>query len=353
MTRPMMSGSVVYAPNVHTGGGLVLLQNLLAAWPDEGRRTAFLDARAKALLTVPAGVQEHWVHPTVTSRLAGECRLRAASAPGDLLLCFHGLPPLLPNRARVVVFQQNRNLLGLNPLSAFSARTGLRLAVERFMSARTRHRVAEYLVQTPTMSRQLSTWYGPGCPPVRVLPFADQFPEPRRGLLVTWDFVYVADGEAMKNHSRLVQAWQLLAEQGFRPSLALTLGPRDAALIERIDEIRVRLGLNVVNLGHLPREELLNLYVQARALIFPSISESFGLPLIEAGRLSLPILASELDFVRDVCAPVQTFDPLSAVSIARAVRRFMGAQEAQVSVGGAATFWAALNTGDVMANAAP
>jgi len=353
VTRPMMSGSILYAPNVHTGGGLVLLRNLLGAWPDKGHRTAFLDARARAQLNVPAGVRTHWVCPTIASRLNGECKLRAASEPGDLLLCFHGLPPLLPNRARVVVFLQNRNLLGLNPLSAFSARTGLRLALERFLSARARHRVAEYLVQTPTMARQLSTWYGPGCPPVRVLPFADHFPAPPNDLPATWDFVYVADGEAMKNHGRLLQAWQLLAEQGFRPSLALTLGSRDSALLARIDEMRVRFALNVVNLGHLPRDDVLKLYLQARALIFPSTSESFGLPLIEAGRLNLPIVASELDFVRDVCAPVQTFDPLSAVSIARAVKRFLGAQEALVNVGDAAAFWTALKTGDLAARAAP
>jgi glycosyltransferase involved in cell wall biosynthesis len=57
--------------------------------------------------------------------------------------------------------------------------------------------------------------------------------------------------------------------------------------------------------------------------LFPSLGESFGLPLIEAQAMGLPILAAELDFVRDVCAPVETFDAQSAVSIARAVRRFL------------------------------
>jgi hypothetical protein len=34
--------------------------------------------------------------------------------------------------------------------------------------------------------------------------------------------------------------------------------------------------------------------------------------------------ASELDYVRDVLDPEQSFDPESATSIARAVKRFMG-----------------------------
>jgi hypothetical protein len=39
------------------------------------------------------------------------------------------------------------------------------------------------------------------------------------------------------------------------------------------------------------------------------------------------VLASELDFVRDVLDPEQSFDPASAISIARAVERFMGVEE--------------------------
>ena len=51
--------------------------------------------------------------------------------------------------------------------------------------------------------------------------------------------------------------------------------------------------------------------------------ESFGLPLLEAKFLGLPILASELDYVRDVVEPTETFDPESPVSISRAVQRFL------------------------------
>jgi len=76
--------------------------------------------------------------------------------------------------------------------------------------------------------------------------------------------------------------------------------------------------------GFLPRERALRLLHDSRALIFPSLVESFGLPLIEAGVLNVPIIASEKDFVRDVCVPSQTFDPSSPRSISQAVIRFLG-----------------------------
>ena len=48
------------------------------------------------------------------------------------------------------------------------------------------------------------------------------------------------------------------------------------------------------------------------------------LPLLEAARAGVRIVASERDCVRDVCRPHETFDPESPVSIARAVARVMG-----------------------------
>ena len=39
------------------------------------------------------------------------------------------------------------------------------------------------------------------------------------------------------------------------------------------------------------------------------------------------MLAAELDYVRDILDPVETFDPNSPVSIARAVKRYLGKEE--------------------------
>ena len=161
----------------------------------------------------------------------------------------------------------------------------------------------------------------------------------RIGSQPEWDFVYVADGEAHKNHRTLLAAWQLLAKEGLRPSLALTLSSRDSALKCEIANTSQLRDLQVHDLGQLPREQVMALYANARAMIFPSKSESLGLPLVEATHVGLPILAPEMDYVRDVCVPVQTFDPDSPVSIARAVKRFLGRPEPCVALRTPAEFW--------------
>jgi len=339
---------VLYAPNVHVGGGYVLLESILAAWPAGEALYAVLDARAQSRLKLAPNVEVlQWVRPTLGSRARAEWTLHRACAVDDELLCFHGLPPLLPNAARCTVFLQNRLYFGLTSLSMYRPRTALRLAIERLLSRRLRARVAAYLVQTPSMQSDLLQWHAQGsarAPRVRVLPFMEQAavsPSPQSGPALEWDFVYVADGEAHKNHTRLLQAWRLLAQQGLRPRLALTLGARDQPLLDALQALQRECAVEIHNLGQMPHAQVLQLYQRARALIFPSLTESFGLPLLEARQLGLPILAPELDYVRDVCEPAETFDPHSARSIARAVQRFVKQPEARLEILTAADFWQA------------
>jgi glycosyltransferase involved in cell wall biosynthesis len=287
-----------------------------------------------------------WVAHKVSSRLRAEYDLHRSVESGSSVLCFHGLPPLLPTAAHVAVFLQNRLYLDSTSLAPFRPGTRLRLLLERFLSRALRHRVGEYIVQTPAMSQAVQRWNGkaPLRQSIRVLPFIEQPAKSAKRSVGTarWDFVYVADGEAHKNHMALLSAWLLMAQEGLRPSLALTLGERDHALQSKISIAIADSGLKIRNFGELTRDQVAALYTDSRALIFPSVSESFGMPLIEAKHLGVPIIASERDFVRDVCEPVQTFDPDSAVSIARAVKRFLNHPDAGLELRSPADFWSDL-----------
>jgi len=321
---------VLYAPNVHTGGGLVLLQELLDAWPPQAALQAWLDTRARAALRLPESAKVHWVEATLASRWRAEVSLARAAREPVRVLCFHGLPPLVARPAATLLYLQNRNYLGGVPLDEYGWKVRLRNRVEQWISRAWRSKVDCYYVQSPTMARALRAWWPQA--PQRMLPLSAPLAahlsahppaQPQTAAHKRWDFVYVADGQPHKNHRRLLQAWRLLAEQGVRPSLALTLTDRDAPLRDELLAAAAAQGLDIHNLPPMSHAEVQQLYGQARALVFPSLGESFGLPLVEAAAAGLPVVASERDFVRDICAPVQTFDPESAISISRAVRRFL------------------------------
>jgi glycosyltransferase involved in cell wall biosynthesis len=73
-------------------------------------------------------------------------------------------------------------------------------------------------------------------------------------------------------------------------------------------------------LGFVSDEVLAVLYANASALVFPTLFEGFGLPVIEAQAAGLPVICSGIDVLREVGGTGAVFiDPHSAESIAGAI----------------------------------
>lgn len=319
----------IHATNVHEGGGRALLVAIINALPTGLLSILSLDSR----MPLSTGKIVKRVQPTLVQRLFAEMWLAKNVALGDVTLCFGNLPPLFKLRGYVVVFVQNRYLIDNINLDGFSFKTKVRLKIERlWLSCRARN-VDEFLVQTPSMQRLLQARTKSK---VSVFPFVDNPDGYVRKLNCSAAppkndsiFLYVASGEPHKNHKQLIEAWCLLAADGLFPTLTLTLNKKHhAELCFWIEHNIKSHNLRVNNMGCLQHNEVKVLYTKVDALIYPSTFESFGLPLIEARQAGLPVIASELDYVRDLLDPEQSFDPTSSISIARAVKRYMGVDEA-------------------------
>jgi glycosyltransferase involved in cell wall biosynthesis len=337
MNRPRL---LLYAPNVNIGGGLVLLKALLRDCPAP-ISVAFLDQRAQSQLRTDGAAEVLWCRPTLASRLGAEWRLWRIRRPGDVLVCLHNLPPLLPGPGNVTVFVQNRSMLRRRSLAGLRGKTALRTQAESLLLRWLGGAVDRFVVQTVSMAADLRAAVGladTSPVPVVVMPFSDPL-RPAQRQEQRWDFIYPADGALHKNHGVLIDAWVRLARLGVRPSLLLTVAP-DSAIGRAASAAAALDGVRIECSGSVPHGQLLGIYAQCSALVFPSLMESFGLPLVEATGLGLPIVAAELDYVRDICKPAETFDPRSAVSLSRAVLRHMGREEAPAAQRAVADFWA-------------
>ena len=68
--------------------------------------------------------------------------------------------------------------------------------------------------------------------------------------------------------------------------------------------------------GQLSHAECLSEYEKADALIFPSLLESYGLPLVEAMVIGIPIIAADLPYARGLCGDEGIyFNPASSESL--------------------------------------
>lgn len=328
---------VVHAPNVHIGGGKELLAALMNALDGQYDYVALLDERFAARVRLKHAVRVIPVRPTLKDRFEAEWKLKSIATPGTRVLCFGNLPPLFRLRAKVYVYLQNRNLFTQQPRSPLGgpAHADLpwyahaRLRLERGWLASRLGNADVIVVQTHAMRALVSARFRRDSIVAPFLPDGKlRANEPMVRDSARTAFLYVASGDPHKNHARLIDAWRLLGESGLRPPLWLTLDPaRYSRLVRTAEHAAAVHGLQITNFSNLPREDLRALYRKAAALIYPSLVESYGLPLLEARAAGLPIITGELDYVRDIVDPEETFDPQSALSIARAVRRFLGRPE--------------------------
>ncbi len=323
---------ILHAPNVHTGGGATLLNALLRSGGITLQTILLKDARMIVDADSATNVEMHIYQPTILSRFLAERDLRAKAGRDDVVLAFGNLPPIFKLMSKTVLFLQNRYLVDpAMPTGEFSLAARTRIAIERLWLRSRLINVDQIYVQTQSMALLVKKNMSRDA---EILPFA----VPLKGSAIAdftsvppeklYDFIYVSSGEPHKNHDTLLDAWALLAETGVRPKLAVTLSAaRNARLMQKINTMNENQGTDIFNLGVLKPQEVTSAYLKAHAMVFPSLGESFGLPLIEASNLGLPIVAGELDYVRDVIEPAETFDPNSPCSIARAIRRFLHLQD--------------------------
>ena len=64
---------------------------------------------------------------------------------------------------------------------------------------------------------------------------------------------------------------------------------------------------DVILTGHVSDDDLAAIYSGARALVFPSDDEGFGLPTVEALACGTPVVASDLPVLREVLGDRVTF----------------------------------------------
>ena len=65
------------------------------------------------------------------------------------------------------------------------------------------------------------------------------------------------------------------------------------------------------------------MYNESKAMVFPSLKESMGLPLIEANMCGIKVLSSDLPFSHELLNSPIVFDPYNSSDIARTLELFI------------------------------
>jgi glycosyltransferase involved in cell wall biosynthesis len=123
-------------------------------------------------------------------------------------------------------------------------------------------------------------------------------------------FVMIGTIEARKNHLLILQAWrEIIATLGDQAPSLVVIGQRGweaAEAIAILDDPGPLEG-HVHEMSGCDDAQMSKILAGARAMLMPSFVEGFGLPLVEALREGVPVIASDLPVFREIAGDIPTY----------------------------------------------
>lgn len=130
--------------------------------------------------------------------------------------------------------------------------------------------------------------------------------------------LYPANRWRHKNHETLFEALVVLRRTMPELKLVLTGSGHEGRFTPE----------GVIVLGRVPIDTLVELYQSAAAMVYPSLYEGFGLPVLEAMACACPVASSNASSLPEVCGDAAVmFDPQSPAEIVRAVKELLESPE--------------------------
>ena len=224
------------------------------------------------------------------------------------ILCLGNVPPPIKCFGKVYLFFHNVNLLKNNDLISLLKRHFIKYFISN---------LDEIIVQTKEVEKivknLLTDKFKINIHPIFNICYKNlNFKEKFKHKNIT--FIYPASFFSHKNHKLLFNVFR-------KPSinkkikLLITVKDLDEKLKDSLEKN------NIYNLGLICHKETLKHLNSSSALIFPSKSESFGLPLVEAALLNKPVLKINLDYSKDIIETPYIFED-NVFSLEKCINKF-------------------------------
>lgn len=317
-----MNKITVFAPNVRHGGGKILLVQILKSLRNENMiAKAYVSFDLKHELS---GISDITFNKNnFFSKFISELSMYFSNNKNSKIIFFGNLPPVFKLKSYSYLYLHNSLLIENNLNIKFDLKTYIRLFFERKYLRLFIKNVDEVLVQTPKMYQKVKETNL--FPNVKLRAFLDN-PASKyiKKNTKVYDFIYPSYGYPYKNHKMLLDAWIHLSKINLFPSLIVTLDRNmHKKLYEKFECAIEEHKLNIKLFSNLDYEDIFKLYSDTRALVWPSLTESFGMPLIEAHNLKLNIIAANVDYISDIFDDAYLFDPNDFVDIANTIKSYM------------------------------
>jgi len=175
-----------------------------------------------------------------------------------------------------------------------------------------------WIVQTPLMKLKLNKYFKIDSDKIKIAPIFEINKLESQNKMKN-HFLYVSNFSNHKNHKRLFKAFIHVANKiTLDIQLHLTI-PENIFKNSFYSSKRIPKNLKIVNHGIIFDKDIITLYNTSEYLVFPSLNESFGLPLVESISHNCKVIAPKLDYVKEIIEPSLYFNPYSYKNISDAI----------------------------------
>ena len=236
----------------------------------------------------------------------------------SFVLCFGNIPAPLKISCKVYTYVHNVNLLKIP--SDIPAKQRLMNWMKQKYIAGLAKNTDGWIVQTNNTKKCLIRALPHKGKEILLLPFYN-VPQCSAKLNVynkdRTDYILAGDYTGTRGHDELVEAWKILHRHGYNRRLHLTLS--NDSDFARVVEKAVNDGIDIVNHGIIPFDDMTSLYGICKATVYPSHNESLGLGIIEAINAGCDVIGADLPYLHSICVPSITFQAGNPEAIANAV----------------------------------
>jgi glycosyltransferase involved in cell wall biosynthesis len=137
--------------------------------------------------------------------------------------------------------------------------------------------------------------------------------------------LFLGNPAARKNALRVIEAYTIYASKNESPLPIVTPGlsanfiSDQLSVLKQLDKIK-----SFITPGYIADEDLAGLYNAATLFLYPSLSEGFGMPLVEAMACGTPVITSSISCLPEIAGKAGVLvDPTKTIAIADAMNRML------------------------------
>ena len=293
----------IFCVGLHKEGGLNILNNFLKL--DNDKYIYFLDERVDQKITKKNTII---IKKDILSRIINLIFLSFKLEKNDHIVFLNGLPPIFKFKCEVSVIFQNANLFRkFYKISFFQwlfSRDFLRFLIFFFGKENVNNWYVFSPISKKILNHNLKKYVS-----IKYLNIYDEYNELDISNVsqIEYDFIYPASFMRHKNHQMIFNILIKLSKKKIFPRVVFTLDTTSKKKVN-FDILKEKYQLKIFNYFEKDRDSFLKIYKKCNSLLYMSSNETIGLPIIEANKYNLFIIAPKLEYSDQFIQPDAQFD---------------------------------------------